>query len=153
LAKWLIFTTDSCDKNLKRAIVRVSCAIIERGDKVLAAQRGAGMDLAGQWEFPGGKVQPSESDEMCLLREIEEELGVSLALHYRLPERFYAYPTKTICLVPFVAEVVRGEPVPTEHQRIGWFTVAELRGLDWCAADVPVLADYLQACTGHQKPE
>jgi 8-oxo-dGTP diphosphatase len=129
---------------MKRPYLRVACAIIERAGYVLVAQRGLGMDLAGQWEFPGGKVQPGEADATCLVREIAEELGVQVAIMGQLPDRIHHYPGKTVCLVPFLARLVGGEPVPTEHQRIGWFTVAELQGLDWCAADLPVLADYLE---------
>jgi 8-oxo-dGTP diphosphatase len=129
---------------MKRPYLRVACAIIERAGLVLVAQRGPGMDLAGQWEFPGGKVQPGETDAACLVREIAEELGVQVAIVGQLPDRIHHYPGKTVCLVPFVARLVGGEPVPTEHQRIGWFTLAELRGLDWCAADLPVLGDYLE---------
>ncbi len=129
---------------MEKTILRVTCVIIEQDGLILAAQRRPGMDLAGQWEFPGGKVQPGETDEACLIREIGEELRVPIALRYRLPERIHCYPGKTICLVPFVGHLIRGQPMLTVHQRIDWFTVAELPTLNWCAADVPVVADYLQ---------
>ena len=131
-------------KILEKTILRVTCVIIEQDGLILAAQRRPGMDLAGQWEFPGGKVQPGETDEACLIREIGEELRVPIALRYRLPERIHCYPGKTICLVPFVGHLIRGQPTLTVHQRIDWFTVAELPTLNWCAADVLVVADYIQ---------
>ena len=121
-------------------MTRVTCAIIVKDGRVLAARRGAGMNQGGLWEFPGGKVRDGESDEASLVREIREELGLAVLPTGRLEERAHTYDEdRKIVLVPFVCSVLRGELKPVEHSESRWCARDELEGLDWCPADLPVV--------------
>lgn len=122
----------------------VTCAIIEQGGRVLVAQRGPGMDMAGLWEFPGGKLHEGESDEACIVREIAEELGLHIAVRARLPQCVHHYPHLSICLLPFVAHIAGGALHLAEHAQARWLLPAELPPLLWCAADVPVWQEYVK---------
>lgn len=112
-------------------------AAIFRDGAVLAARRTAPAEAAGRWEFPGGKVEPGESPEDALVREIGEELGCVIELTGWLTgsaligER---HELRVACAV-----LVHGEPTPTEHDLIRWVTAAELDDVDWLAPDRPFL--------------
>ena len=97
----------------------------------------------GQVAFPGGKIDPGESAEECLLRELREELRILVRLEQQLPVSTHHYPSVTVTLHPFVCTMATGHPNPQEHDTVAWFSPEELRTLDWAAADVPVLAAYL----------
>lgn len=127
-------------------IVEVACALIEGPGGLLCAQRGPSMTLAGAWEFPGGKLEPGETAEEALLREIREELSVSLRDLRPLPPSEHAYvPGRMVRLLPFVCRLGEGEePSPREHARLEWRPASQLRELDWAAADLPVLEHYLK---------
>ncbi len=118
-------------------------AAIVRDGRVLAARRTAPASAAGRWEFPGGKVEPGESDAASLLREVDEELGVRirvlrwLAGAEEIGERHL--------LKVALAEVERGEPVPTEHDEVRWLAADELSTVDWLDADRPFLIELSQA--------
>jgi len=122
----------------------VVCALIERGGRVLAAQRPAGKTQAMLWEFPGGKLEPGESPEAALAREIREELQVEVRVGARLPDSVHNYGRFAITLIPFLAQVPAGaEPEPAEHAALHWCTRAELRALSWAPADLPIVEHYL----------
>lgn len=120
-------------------MIRVTCAIIKDGDKIFAAQRGPGAQQALKWEFPGGKVEPGESDEECLLRELKEELEMQVKVERKLPSFTHDYPSFSIELIPFVCHMQREGHSAKEHAVTGWFTRKELLELDWAAADVAVM--------------
>ena len=101
------------------------------------------MSLPLKWEFPGGKIDPGESPEECLVRELREELRILVRLEQKLPISTHHYPSVTVTLHPFVCTMATGHPNPQEHDTITWYDPEELRSLDWAAADVPVLATYL----------
>lgn len=123
----------------------VVCALIEREGCVLMAQRPAHKHLGGKWEFPGGKIEPGESPEAALHRELREELGVTLTPLHRLPAHRHAYPTVTVELIPFVTCLTPDSPppVPHEHAGLAWVPAADLASLDLPAADLPLIKDYL----------
>jgi 8-oxo-dGTP diphosphatase len=125
--------------------IDVTCAIIERDSLVLAAQRSAAMSLPLKWEFPGGKVDPGESLEECLQRELLEEMGVQVSPCRRLPSHTHHYPTFTVTLYPFVCTIEAGEIVLHEHAAIAWLPPSRLTELDWAEADLPVIEAYLKA--------
>lgn len=129
-----------------RKHVQVACAIIERNGLVLATQRSAVMSLPLKWEFPGGKIDPGETAEECLLRELVEEMSLRIAVGQRLPEHTHAYPDFTVTLHPFVCTIVAGEPLLHEHAALTWLAPGELLTLDWAEADLPVIAGYLARC-------
>ena len=114
-------------------------AAIVRDGRVLAARRTAPDSAAGRWEFPGGKVELGETDADSLVREVDEELGV----HIRV-DRWLAGEEpigERYLLRVAVASLVRGEPTPTEHDRVRWLAADELDDVDWLEADRPFLAE------------
>lgn len=123
--------------------MHVTCAIIEQDGFVLAAQRSAAMSLPLKWEFPGGKIDPGESPEDCLRRELLEEMGIRVSLGKGLPASTHHYPTFAVTLHPFLCSIESGEIVLHEHAAITWLPPEELQTLDWAEADLPVIEAYL----------
>jgi len=124
----------------------VVAAIIQRGEEILCLQRGASKYdyIAYKWEFPGGKVEPGESQAEALVREIQEEL----ALHIQVDGSFltveHEYPNFIITMHGLRCTALTGELVLHEHTDFKWLRINELMNLDWAAADVP-LVEKLQA--------
>lgn len=124
----------------------VACAVLVDGDgRVLVATRPAGKDMAGLWEFPGGKVQPDESPERALIRELAEELGIETAASCLAPCGFssHAYPDFHLLLLAFAIRKWRGRPRPREGQRLQWLRPPELFRLAMPPADKPLLGQIL----------
>ncbi|GAA2837826.1 (deoxy)nucleoside triphosphate pyrophosphohydrolase [Kribbella solani] len=109
----------------------VGVAVVEEG-RVLAAYR-PGPD--GGWEFPGGKVEPGESEEQAAVREIQEELDVEIAVGESLGPGVDI--SAEYRLHVYRARIVAGDPVPREHSELRWFGPAELDESDWLAPDRP----------------
>jgi 8-oxo-dGTP diphosphatase len=124
--------------------LRVTCALIERDQKVLVAQRPEGKALAGKWEFPGGKLDETETPESCLAREILEELGCEIEITSALSPVLHSYPNGMIQLIPFRCEIKCGAPQALEHQAIQWMDPVLLSHLDLAEADRPILREYLE---------
>jgi 8-oxo-dGTP diphosphatase len=128
--------------------LRVTCAVIQRADGlILAAQRPDGKSLGGKWEFPGGKVDAGETPEMAIVRELREELDVTVVVEKSLAIVHHQYPSFLIELHPFIVRIVSGELHAKEHQAIAWLTLPELRQLDLATADIPVV-DELETWLG-----
>lgn len=126
----------------------VGAAIIHEG-KCLVAQRGPGMSLAGKWEFPGGKVELDERPDVALVREIEEELGLQVAVGVRLGEGTAAVGSRLILLEVYAATIISGTLALREHAQVVWATSDELAHFGWAEADVPCVPD-VQACLADQ---
>jgi 8-oxo-dGTP diphosphatase len=124
--------------------IHVTCAIIEREGLVLAARRSASGSMPLKWEFPGGKIDPEETPEACLRRELAEELGIGVTVRRTLPAATHSYPGFMITLYPFVCSIASGEIVLHEHAAVRWLKPGDLASLDWSEADVPVLESYLK---------
>lgn len=122
-------------------MIEVVCGIIrdERG-RVLAGLRPQGKHLGGLWEFPGGKVDPGESAQQALVRELREELEIDVEVGAALEPVCWQYEAIGIRLMPHVCELRSGVVEALSHERVGWFAIGDLRGLEWAPADVPVLA-------------
>lgn len=112
-------------------------AAIVRDGHVLAARRTFPAEAAGRWEFPGGKVEPEESPEAALVREVSEELGCVIAVRSWLPGEVPIGDRHVLRIG--VAELVSGEPVPTEHDAVRWLGVDDLDSVDWLDPDRPFL--------------
>lgn len=125
--------------------LHVACALIEQDGLLLAAQRSAAMNLPLKWEFPGGKIEDGESPEACLRRELREELEVSVVIGSALLPSTHHYPDFIVTLYPFLCQLATAEIVLREHAAMRWVAPAEMMTLDWAAADLPVIADYLVA--------
>ncbi len=115
-------------------------AVIMRHGLVLAAQRGPTKRLAGLWEFPGGKVEPGESPEAALAREISEELQCGITVGERITTTRHTYDFGAIELTTYYAELAAGEPRATEHAKLRWISPDDLSHLRWAEADLPTIA-------------
>lgn len=125
-----------------RPVIEVVCAVMRDAQgRVLAAQRPPGKALAGQWEFPGGKIEPGESAEAALAREIREELGCEITAGRALTPVEHAGGRSVIILRPFEAEVIEGTPEAREHSELRWVDAAEAATLPWATADIPIVAE------------
>lgn len=127
------------------SVVRVCCAVIRRENRYLVVQRAAHKSEALKWEFPGGKVEPGESDEDCIVREIREELGVELALHGRLRASRLQGGSKMLLLIPFLASISSGELTLHEHRDLRWARATELSAIDLSRADRDLISLLLEA--------
>lgn len=133
---------------MEKPHLHVSCALIERDGFVLACRRGPEMRMPLKWEFPGGKIEAGETAEQCLLREVHEEMGVNIAICSALSPATHSYGDFTVTLYPFVCSIENGEPMLHEHAELLWLAPKDLPALDWCAADLPVIAEYLERGAG-----
>ncbi|QQC91188.1 (deoxy)nucleoside triphosphate pyrophosphohydrolase [Streptomyces alfalfae] len=116
----------------------VGAVLYDGGGRLLAARRSAPPELAGGWELPGGKVEPGESCEGALVRELREELGVEAVAGERVPGEWPL--AKGYALRVWTARLVSGEPEPLEdHDALRWLTPDEVWTVDWLAADVPAV--------------
>lgn len=132
-------------------ILVVGAAIVS-GDRVLACRRAIPADLAGCWEFPGGKVEPGESRDAALVREIAEELGCVVRLVGWLDRAEPIRPGLVLQIA--VAELVDGTPriepqemsagQPAVHDALAWLSPGDLPGLDWLEADRPFVAELVR---------
>ena len=119
--------------------VKVVAAIITRDNKIFATQRGYG-DFKDGWEFPGGKVEPGESPEDAIVREIKEELKAEIKVTGFLTTIEHDYPTFHLSMDCFWAELVDGtEMTLLEHEAAKWLTLDQIDTVDWLPADIKVV--------------
>jgi 8-oxo-dGTP diphosphatase len=122
-------------------VIEVAAAVIQRADgRVLLAQRPHGKVYAGYWEFPGGKIEPDESAERALARELHEELGIDVRVSYPWITREYVYPHGHVRLSFFRVLAWSGEPHPREDQAIAWQALGADMVAPMLPANAPVLA-------------
>ena len=125
-----------------RVVAAVICDSIQTKHKIYATARGYG-DYKGQWEFPGGKIEPGEAPQQALKREIEEELDTEIAVHDKIGTIEYNYPTFHLSMDCFWCEVIKGDLVLKEHQAARWLDQNSLNEVEWLPADI-ALIDRLQ---------
>lgn len=118
---------------------KVVAAIIKDKDKILIAQRNSKDHLAGKWEFPGGKIEPGETPEECLVREIREELRVDVEIGSFYDDNVYGSKDQDIHLLFYWAEVMNGEVTAVVHDDVKWITIKELASFDFAPADIPIV--------------
>jgi 8-oxo-dGTP diphosphatase len=122
-----------------RSTIVVAAAIVERDGRWLMARRLHGTHLEGLWEFPGGKVDPGETLEACLVRELDEELGVGARVGRLRWSTTYDYPAKRVELHFYDCTIDR-EPRPLLGQELRWVTASELESLPLPEADAALVA-------------
>lgn len=121
----------------------VVAALIWDNDRFLACQRPAHKARGLLWEFVGGKVEPGESKQEALIRECQEELGVTVSVGEVYLEVTHVYPDLTIHLTLFQASLLEGTPQPLEHRQLRWITPAEIPEYPFCPADEVILEKLL----------
>lgn len=127
----------------------VTCAVIYNSrNEVLAVQRSESMRMPLKWEFPGGKVELGETEKEALIREIREELRMTIFPEKRMQPVNHRYETGTICLVPYLARIGDVSPQLTEHLALRWLPPGRLQELDWAEADLPVVQQIQQGGAG-----
>jgi 8-oxo-dGTP diphosphatase len=125
-----------------------ACALIDSDGRVLIAQRAASKEMAGLWEFPGGKVEDAESPERALIRELREELGIAVKEDCLAPFAFasHAYPEFHLLMPLYLCRRWEGTPCAKEHQALKWVYPAKLNTFPMPPADrplIPMLCDLL----------
>ena len=119
--------------------VKVVAAIICADGRVLATQRGHG-EQAGGWEFPGGKVEPGETPEAAVVREIDEELATAIVVERLVTRVIHDYGSFVLDMDCFLCTLDGGEPTLLEHRAARWLDAAHLDDVAWLPADVKVVA-------------
>ncbi len=123
-------------------MIDVVCGVIEDLEgRYLACLRPQGKHLGGLWEFPGGKVDPGETPIAALIREMREELSVDVEIVTSLTPVIYAYPDRTIRLLPFRCKISEGELHANEHEALLWCAPENFYKLPWADADLPILRE------------
>ena len=131
-----------------KTILVSAVALIDADGRVLLTQRPAGKAMAGLWEFPGGKIEPGETPETALIRELDEELGVDTWASCLAPLTFasHAYPDFHLLMPLFACRKWTGIPVGRESQTLKWVPPRELKDFPMPPADIPlipILRDWL----------
>jgi len=118
--------------------IQVSAAIIKRSNEICVACRGYG-DFKDMWEFPGGKIEPGETREEALIREIKEELELDIKISKYITTIDYDYPNFHLTMHCFLCEVYGGKLRLNAHNKVRWVPLDELDKLNWVPADVFVV--------------
>ena len=119
--------------------IEVVAGIIKDGDKIFATQRGYG-EFKDGWEFPGGKMEPGETPQQALARELKEELAIDVNVGDFLCTVDYDYPIFHLTMHCFYCSVTGGELTLLEHEAAKWLKTTELHSVNWLPADVEVVA-------------
>ena len=124
-----------------KIVLVAAVALIDRDGRVLLAQRPEGKSMAGLWEFPGGKVEPGETPEVALIRELQEELGIDTWASCLAPLTFasHAYEDFHLLMPLFVCRKWEGTPTSKEGQRLAWVRPNALRDYPMPPADIPLI--------------
>ena len=124
-----------------RTITVVAVALVDGDGRVLVQQRPAGRAMAGLWEFPGGKVEPGETPEAALVRELREELGIDVAAACLAPASFASEPLGEhhLLLLLYVCRKWRGRPAPLASSALRWLRPVALHALAMPPADRPLI--------------
>ncbi|AYZ33278.1 pyrimidine (deoxy)nucleoside triphosphate diphosphatase [Serratia sp. FDAARGOS_506] len=126
-------------------IIDVVAAILEQNGRILLAQRDAGSDQAGLWEFPGGKVEAGESQPEALKRELDEELGICARIDDYVSSNQWQQGERIIRLHAWRVADFTGELQQRCHSALVWVTPQQAQKYALAPADVPLLADYIAA--------
>jgi len=123
---------------MEKKRIRVAAAVIREGDRILATQRGYG-PYKDWWEFPGGKIEPGETPEEAVVREIREELKAKIAIEKFLISVEWEYPEFFLTMDCFLCTLPGGKMTLLEHEAARWLPVSDLWQVKWLPADTEVL--------------
>ncbi|MCO6188198.1 8-oxo-dGTP diphosphatase MutT [Rhizobium sp. L1K21] len=125
----------------RKILLVAACALVDADNRVLLAQRPEGKNLAGLWEFPGGKVEPGETPEETLIRELQEELGISTKAACLAPLTFasHTYETFHLLMPLYICRRYEGIARGAEGQAIKWVKPQDLRNYPMPPADEPII--------------
>ena len=121
-----------------KVVAAIICNDMERKNRIFATARGYG-DLKGGWEFPGGKVEPGETPQQALKREIMEELSTEIKVGELIDTIEYDYPTFHLSMDCFWAEVITGQLELKEAEAAKWLTKDQLESVTWLPADITLI--------------
>ena len=124
-----------------KIVLVTAVALVDADGRVLLAQRPEGKSLAGLWEFPGGKVEPGETPEAALIRELHEELGIDTHASCLAPLTFasHSYDDFHLLMPLFICRRWKGIAQPREGQKLAWVRAKDLRSYEMPPADVPLI--------------
>ncbi|HEX8444373.1 MAG TPA: (deoxy)nucleoside triphosphate pyrophosphohydrolase [Allosphingosinicella sp.] len=122
-------------------LIVVAAALVDAEGRVLLQQRSAGRQLAGLWEFPGGKVEPGEKPEAALIRELREELGIETEEACIAPATFASAPLdgRHLLLLLYICRKWKGNPEPLDAAALRWVRPNQMFGLPMPPADIPLI--------------
>ena len=123
-----------------KVVAAVICDALDKKEKIFATARGYG-DFKGQWEFPGGKVEPGETSQQALVREIQEELATKIRVGDLITTIEYDYPTFHLSMDCFWCEVAEGDLKLLEAEDARWLTKDKLYSVKWLPADVTLITE------------
>ncbi len=118
--------------------IKVVAAVIKRDDKIFATQRGYG-EFKDKWEFPGGKIEPGESPQQALRREINEELNTEITVNELIKTVEYDYPEFHLSMDCFWCDVISGNLTLLEAEDSRWLLKSDLYSVDWLPADMELI--------------
>jgi len=127
-----------------RSRLSVVAAFVRNANAVLLSQRRADQSFPLSWEFPGGKIEPGESPEFALVREIQEELGCTVKVGQVVDVVFHAYADFDLYMLLYACEVVDGVPHPVEVAAVSWVPLDQMLTLPMPPADLPLVQRLLE---------
>lgn len=119
--------------------IQVAAAVIKDNNKILATQRGYG-EFKGGWEFPGGKIEPGETPEAALIREIKEELTATITIDEYLGTVEYDYPNFHLSMHTYRCQIAAGQITLLEHEAFKWLSLEQIESVAWLPADKDIIA-------------
>jgi mutator protein MutT len=134
-------------KNIRK--IRVVAATIVVDNRLFIAQRSEQMSSSLLWEVPGGKVEPGESDQEALVREIKEELDIDIEVSDFVGMSCVFVGDKEIEMYVYRSVILSGTPIANEHKQIMWASEEDLLSVRWSAADIPLIPQFLACIKGN----
>jgi 8-oxo-dGTP diphosphatase len=123
----------------KPPMILVTAAIIQKDEKILIARRSSHKHMGGMWELPGGKIEEQETPELCLQRELREELGIEVEVGEFFMDNQHNYGDKVVLLKAFFCELINGTPMLHDHDEIKWIEKEDFTDYQFAPADIPIM--------------